>query len=48
MNDVVIEFGIVMVFMCVKSCWGEKESVGEDVYLEEFCLVEVDLDVLLF
>lgn len=47
-NDVVIEFGTVMVFTCAKSCWGEKESVREDVYLEEFCLVEVDPDVLLF
>ena len=47
-NDVVIEFGTVMVFTCAQSCWGEKESVGEDVYLEEFCLVEADPDVLLF
>ena len=47
-HDVTIEFGTVMVFTCSKSCWSEKESVGEAVYLEEFCLVEADPDALLF
>lgn len=45
-NGVTIEFGTVMVFTCAKSCW--KETVGEEVYLEEFCLVEADPDVVLF
>lgn len=38
-----------MVFICFKSCWIGMESVVEDVnYFEEFCLVEVDFDVMLF
>ena len=44
MLDVTIEFGTVMVFTCSKSCWTEMDNV----YLEEFCLVEADPDATLF
>ena len=43
-SDVEIEFGTVMVFSCSRSCWQDFEMTVDDIYREEFCLVEADPD----
>lgn len=48
LSDVEIEFGTVMVFTCSRSCWQDFEMTGDDVYREEFCLIEADPDQKLF
>lgn len=47
-SDVEIEFGTVMVFSCSRSCWQDFEMTVDDIYREEFCLVEADPDQKLF
>lgn len=47
-SDVEIEFGTVMVFTCSRSCWQDFERTVDDIYREEFCLVEADPDQKLF
>ena len=42
--EVELEFGTVLVFTCVNSCW----TAGSGAAVEEFCLVQADPDQQLF